>query len=336
MRLTKRAASSYVVAILLSFPALKAAENAVESTRARLWRNPVDIASRDLFYGAGGKKHFPSGGFRFIDEDKEGSNPKFTVEDSSGVKWKVKLGAEARSETAATRLAWAAGYFTDEDYLLPEIKVEGMPKLHRGHDLVRPDGTMYNARLERRAGNGKNIGSWKWRDAQFEGSREFNGLRVLMALVNNWDLKDENNAVYVDKESAGNEAALETYAVGDMGASFGAPGFAWPNRKSRDNLQSYSASKFIKRVDEEYVDFTSPGRPALLRIVALPNYISRLRMQKLGSRIPRAHAKWMGDLLGRLSTRQINDAFRGAGYSPAEILGFTAVVKDRIAELKGL
>ena len=38
--------------------------------------------------------------------------------------WRVKLGEEARPETAATRLLWALGYFADEAYLVPEMVVE--------------------------------------------------------------------------------------------------------------------------------------------------------------------------------------------------------------------
>ena len=30
----------------------------------------------------------------------------------------------------------------------------------------------------------------------FPDTRKFNGLRVMMALMNSWDLKDENNAIY--------------------------------------------------------------------------------------------------------------------------------------------
>ena len=44
------------------------------------------------------------------------TSPKFDVEDDQHVQWRVKLGEEPQSETAATRLLWAAGYFVDEDY----------------------------------------------------------------------------------------------------------------------------------------------------------------------------------------------------------------------------
>jgi hypothetical protein len=41
----------------------------------------------------------------------------------------------------------------------------------------------------------------------------------------------------------------------------------------------------------------------------------------------------MGDLLSRLSNRQIEDAFRAAGYSPEEVAGFSRIVESRIAAL---
>ena len=57
-----------------------------------LWREPTDIASKDLLYGAGGKEREPKGPFRFVKEDMGGSNPKFVIEDARGTAWKVKLG----------------------------------------------------------------------------------------------------------------------------------------------------------------------------------------------------------------------------------------------------
>ena len=51
--------------------------------------------------------------------------------------WKVKLGDETKAETAATRLVWAAGYYTDEDYYLPELRVDNLPALERGGKFVQ-------------------------------------------------------------------------------------------------------------------------------------------------------------------------------------------------------
>src|SRR5579863_9440720 len=85
-------------------------ENA-QSASAILWREPTDIRSRNLFYGPGGEKHQPEGPFTFVEEDLNGTNPKYVVRDVHKIKWTVKLGMEARPETVATRLVWAPGYF---------------------------------------------------------------------------------------------------------------------------------------------------------------------------------------------------------------------------------
>ena len=95
---------------------------AARSAPAVLWREPEDIANRDLFYGPGGEGHQPRGAvFAFVKEDLAGSNPKFVVRDDTRTKWRVKLGPEARPETVASRLVWAVGYAADEDYFLPEV-----------------------------------------------------------------------------------------------------------------------------------------------------------------------------------------------------------------------
>jgi hypothetical protein len=61
-----------------------------------------------------------------------------------------------------------------------------------------------------------------------------------------------------------------------------------------------------------------------------------MRMRWIGRHIPREDARWIGDLLSRLSPEQIQDAFRSAGYSPQEVDGFSKVVQERIAELTRL
>src|SRR5258708_17725996 len=193
-------ARSYLVFVL--FPAIGpwlavSTEAATTDGRTVLWEEPKDISYRDLFFGPGGKEHEPTGPFQFLEEDFKGTNPKFSVEDRTGVKWIVKLGAEARPETAASRLIWAAGYFANEDYLMHEFRAEKMPThLRRGGAFVLPDGSLRNVRLKRKLSDMKSIGTWQWSNPPFQNTREFNGLRVLMALINNWDLTDEDNVVF--------------------------------------------------------------------------------------------------------------------------------------------
>jgi hypothetical protein len=304
--------------------------------KALLWREPADIASRNLLFGSGGEGRQPRGPFTFIEEDMEGSNPKFDVHDRDGAKWKVKLGAEARPEVAASRLLWAAGYLTNEYYYLEDLKVQGLPHLHRGQNLVGPDGTLHNARLKRSAKGLEKVGIWQWASNPFVGTRELNGLRVLMALINNWDLKDLNNAVYQEKRNDAAEGAEQIYVVSDLGASFGTTGVTLPVDSAKGNLDAYKHSKFISNITPDYVDFGAPSRPTLIETFNLPMFIHRVDMRWIGRHISRADAKWMGQLLGRLSPEQIRDAFRAAGYPPQEAIEFATVVQGRIAELNAL
>jgi hypothetical protein len=294
------------------------------------WRDPGDIRTRDLFYGPGGEKDQPHGPFTFLKEDLDGTNPKFSVRDRDGVKWKVKLGEEARPETTASRLVWAAGYFADEDYFLRELKVEKMPAhLHRGQRLVSPDGSVHNVRLKREPKEDKKTGQWAWADDPFSGTREWYGLRVMMALINNWDLKDENNAI---REIDGKPV----YLVSDLGASFGSTGWSVTRAAGKGNLKAYEHSRFITRVTTEYVNFADPTRPALIHLVAMPEFIRRVHLEWIGKRIPITDVRWMGQLLARLSDDQIQAAFRAAGYETAEAQKFSAVVEKRIGQLNRL
>ena len=146
-----------------------------------------------------------------------------------------------------------------------------------------------------------------------------------MALLNNWDLKDINTGVYQNKSQT-------IHAVSDLGATFGATHYTFPKRVS--DLDTYIRSQFISKVTPEYIDFSTPARPTLLTIVHVPYFIDRLSMRSIGKRIPRADARWIAQLLSHLSHRQIRSAFQAAGYSPAEVEGFSAVIENRLEELR--
>ena len=72
----------------------------------------------------------------------------------------------------------------------------------------------------------------------------------------------------------------------------------------------------------DYVDFAEPSRPAMIVIFNPMEFSRRMELRWLGKHVPRADARWMGDLLGRLSKQQIRDAFRAAGYEPDQLEGF--------------
>ena len=303
------------------------------SKKRVLWKAPTDIADRNLFWGPGGTADQPHSPYTFSKEDGSGSNPKFEIVDKDGVKWKAKLGREARPETVASRLVWAAGYFADEDYFLPKMRVEGFPlRLRRGQNLIKEAGVVENVRLKR-ARSGKSVGPWKWKDNPFRETREGHGLRVLMALLNNWDLKDENN-VKLAKGKEGEDGEL-IYMVSDLGATFGTTGFTLRPSRSRGNLAEYARSNFISKTHKKYVDFATPGTASVFMFLT-PGFYQRLTLLSIGDRIPIEHAKWIGDILGRLSANQIEDAFRAADYSPSDAVKFREVVQKRVRELQKL
>jgi hypothetical protein len=319
--------------IALCLPAFAQKHSGVSSDQgqpAAIWEDPGNISSKDLFAGPGGAKDRPQPPFKFLKEDKHGQNSKIDVADSHGDKWRAKLGIEAQPETVASRLLWAVGFFTNENYFYPELTVQGLPThLHRGQGHVISPGHIEGVRLQRHAREEKKSSRWNWQHNHFAGTRELNGLRVMMALIGNWDLKDENNAIVVaDKQ--------EKWLVTDVGTAFGPQGMQITERASKNNLKAYQRARFIKKITPEYVDFNLPQRPPLIFLFVLPTFVHQLCMRSVGNHVPRKDAKWVGSLLAQLSERQIQDAFRAGGYTPEQARAYSKAVQSRIAQLNSL
>jgi len=281
----------------------KAPKPGVGSAPAVLWREPTDIQSRNLFYGPGGPEHQPHGKLSFIEEKFNGVNPKFDVHDEDGTRWAVKIGNEAKPETAATRLVWAVGYFTNEDYYLPELNIAGDLNLRRGGALSHRT-QLKDLRLKRHNQGERQIADWGWDNNPFVGTKELDGLKIMMELICNVDLKAPNQHIYDVN------GAEQRYVAADLGSSFGLAGKTI--FYSKGVLKDFQSRPLIKNVGPEFIDFWS------------------------FKHIPRQHAKWIGGYLAQLSDDQIKDAFRAAGFSPAEVEGFAQKVREKINELVNL
>src|SRR5947209_9747448 len=271
-----------------------------------LWREPTDIASRDLFLGPGGEAMKPDlSKVTFIADETRSYSKKYRVRDGAGNEWVVKVGPEAQSETAATRLIWAAGYFADITYLVPHVDIEGK-------------GSFDNARFEARPKGQKRLGQrWDWSKNPFVGTNELQGLKVLMALINNWDIQNHNNNILLVTDKATGEKEARYFDT-DLGASFGKEGRFIGHTRNRPD-QYVADTKFITGVDHGLVRFDYKGKN-----------------KQLINDITVAQAKWLGNILSQLSDQQISDAFRAANYSPEQIEALTRVVKARINELVNL
>src|SRR5687768_3222839 len=276
-----------------------------------LWREPTDIARRDLLLGPGGEQMKPDLSLiTFVKEEKGGYSKKYRVKDGKGRTWVAKLGKEAQSETAAVRLVWAVGYVTEINYLVPRLTIEGK-------------GTFENVRLEARPDNVDRFDAWLWTNNPFAGKRELQGLKVLMALMENWDLKDDNNRILVVSNGGRNELH---YIVSDLGTTFGKTGgqkspiaFIKSIKGSRNEPEDYVEDEFINGVEGGNVQLDYSGKNSDL-------------MQNISV----ADARWIGEWLSRLSDRQIQDAFRAANYSTQEVRMLTDAVRKRINQLRNL
>ena len=269
-----------------------------------MWREPTDLESRNLLLGAGGDQMKPDiSRLTFIEQKTGGFSTKYRVRDAKGNEWIAKIGKEAQTDTAANRLLWALGYETEIAYLVPKAKIEGK-------------GEYENVRLEARPANVKRAGNWMWENNPFMNAPEFRGLKILMVMLNNWDMKDDNNEILAPRGDTTGEAELR-YIISDLGATFGKTGGFLS--RSRNKPSDYVKAEFIKKVNGDVIDFSYSGKN-----------------QKLFENITVADARWLSNLLKRLSDDQIKDAFRSANYSAEEVDLLAGEFRERINALAKL
>lgn len=270
-----------------------------------MWEK-VNIGQKDLFYGPGGTAMQPDlSRVTFIKEEKGGHNKKYRIKDGAGRVWVAKLGREARPETAAVRLMWALGFKTEIVYLVPTLSIPGK-------------GTFQNVRLEARPENIERLGNWSWKDNPFMGTNEFQALKIMMVLIHNWDIVDVNNTLVGTIGKSGNELQ---YMVGDLGSTFGRLGnnnfpVIYRLGRSTGKPDHYAKSILIREVENGRIELSYKGK-----------------LRRIFNDITVSNGRWLADLLLQLKDRQIEDAFRVANYSAADIEIYKRSIKARIAEL---
>jgi hypothetical protein len=265
-----------------------------------LWE-ATDIPSYDTLAGPLGDVKPDLSTVTFIEEEKGGFSKKYKIKDAAGRTWVAKVGDEAQSETAAVRLVSAIGYKTDMNVLVPKLTIPGQ-------------GDFTNVRLEARPDDLKRLGTWSWKDNPFKGTKEFQALKVMMAFLNNWDMKEANNVI-LEKDGK------DYYAISDLGVSFGKTGsnglpVFWRVGRSRNSPEQYAEADFIKRVRDGKITFNFNGK----------------NDGSLGD-VTIADGRWLSELLNQLTDKQIQDAFRAANYSDADVKTLSESVRERIRAL---
>jgi hypothetical protein len=306
----------------------RAGERRLHSVRTALWE-PRETETLDLAAGPGGRDGAPLPPYTFIEEHFSGSQPCISVRDARGRRWRVKWGDEVQVETLATRLVWAAGYFAEITYFIRDGEIADLPALQRPLPDVHEDGRFKDARFEREEEDAVthfDEHSWAWNDNPFLGSRELNGLKVVMMWLSNWDAKDvrdvargSNTAIFEYRRADGLHEAH--YLIIDWGGALG----RWGSIVSRGrwDCEGFLAESehFVQGVTDDFVTFGYTGQ----------------RTTDIANGIRVSDVQWlMSASLGRLSDTQIAAAIIASGGTPEEVACFTRALRMRLDRLAAL
>jgi hypothetical protein len=304
-----------------------AAGNApLQSRRSAIWRDPGPAESLDFAAGPGGRDGAPAAPFTFIEEHASGTFPCLSVRDAKNRVWRVKWGNEVHTETFATRLAWAAGYFVEVNYFVPSGRIDGADTLGRARECVSTDGTFQNARFELdEPAVVKHFDehSWAWNDNPFVGTRELNGLKIVMMLLSNWDNKDvrdvargSNTAIF--EYRVARDVLEARYLIIDWGAALG-PWGSHVLTRGRWDFEAFAAQndQFVLGMDGDRVSWGYKGQ----------------RTADAVADITASDVAWLYGYLERITDEQLAAGLRASGATESEIAGFTHAIRDRLDRL---
>jgi hypothetical protein len=308
----------------------RAGPRPLRASHHRIWRDPGPIEELDLAGGPGGPQGAPVPPFRFIEEHSAGSQPCVSVRDARGRRWRAKWGNEVNAETFAVRLAWACGYFAEVTHFVPSGSVEHAGGLQRAGACINPaTGRFAAARFELDDPDVKKLfeeHSWSWNDNPFVGTRELNGLKILVMLLSNWDTKDRrdvargsNTAIFEVRTGAKPWSRREAqYLITDWGGSMGRWG---ANVVSRGR---WDPAGFEAQTGE----FAAAGKGGIVAF----GYTGQ-RTADIAQGISVDHARWFYEIARRISERQIAAALAASGASEEEQARFTRALVARIERL---
>ena len=287
-------------------------QNAPPPPGSSMWVEPTDLASRDLYYGPWGRELAPDPNdvYELVELKHTGVNLGMTVKDSKGREWSVKqpypgnLDSEAPVEVVVSRLLSAVGYRQPPVYYLPAFTLKD--------DFGRK--VEVGGRFRPKVEGLKEVGAWDWAENPYVGSKEYQGLIVLLVMFNSTDLKNSNNSLYERRDG---DLVEQWYVARDVGSALGDTNRIAPRKNHAD---SFEQMPFVLGVSNGYVEFAYNGW-----------YKNLVR-----ERIKPEEVAWACNLLGRLSDKQMRDAFGAAGYEPDVSARFIATLREKIQRGRSL
>jgi hypothetical protein len=269
---------------------------------AEFWVEPGS-ETRNLFDGPGANGVRPAADARYeiLERDTRGFSITYKVRDARDREWNVKIGPEAQTEVVTARIVWAMGY-----HQVPSYFVERWVGVSSGK------GEQFGgARFRPRDDGLESLGMWSWQENPFVGTSPYNGLLVLMMILNGSDLKNQNNELY-EVTDGPRERAARWYVLKDLGASLGETGRFDP---VRGNIDAFEREPFILGINHGSVRFAYRGRhQELLRHITVED------------------VRWTCNRLRRLTDEQWRDAFRAGNYSPEVTARYVARIRTKIEE----
>ena len=309
-----------VVALLLSVLSCSGSDEGI------LWQAPGAITLNDWIWGAGGEAKAPQPPFEFSDEDPKGTNPKIRVLDAKGDRWIVKFGGEIHGEIFASRFLHALGYVTEPSYYVASGSLSGVHDLKRAKPFISRDGAFRFARFKLQGSKrvSRVLGlEWSWTENPFVGSRELNGLKILMMLMSNWDGKDSrdgpgaNTEVY--SKFSGDGYHLY-YAFTDWGATLGNWGGFFTRDKWNPEGYERQTKHFVSRIAGERIEWGYRGKHG-------PDITSGISLEDV---------RWLMTYLSPVTDEELRAGLRASGATEAQIGVYSRALRGRIAQLQRL
>jgi len=273
---------------------------------AELWVEPGE--PRELFYGVGGREFVPArdGLYKLKSKDDLGFSVSFDVVDANGVEWSAKIGPEAQTEVVMSRLLWGLGYHQPPLHYLPSWNL-----VQENGEVRRESEARFRPKIEHLE---RLKEYWSWRNNPFLGTRPFNGLLIVLLMMNSTDLKDDNNSLYQVKGAIGGDTpdVPRWFVVRDLGAALGETGKLFPRRNWIDGFEK---EEFIEGIEDGRIEFAYTGRHQEMLDMLSPEDL-----------------RWAAHRLQRLSDQQWRDAFRAANYSDAVRDRYLRKIRQKIDE----
>jgi hypothetical protein len=226
---------------------------------------------------------------------------------------------EVKSEVLASRIVWASGYFAGVDYYVSRAAIRGLPATPASQ--ASREGGLGSARFQLWQDGYVSGPGWSWDDNPFVGTRELQGLKILVMLTSNWDNKDArdaedgSNTALVNGRQGGR--AVLRYLVSDWGSSLGQWGRPYFYRDSW-NCGAYATQtpSFVLGVRNGFVEWGFKGT------------------RDVGDGITVDDVSWLVQYTGRITDAQLLQGLRSVDANATESACYLKAIRARINRLR--